>query len=171
MSGRIGRRPLPEPLGPNNEGWPDINPNEFLVILVIAMVVIGPQRLPEYAQTLRKWVRQGRNYLLNAREQVRHELGPEFDDVDWTKFDPRQYDPRRIVREALAEDLDDFQATISGRARSVESAEAVEESLPPGPSSSGPVSGSATVLSAREPRQSPAARLDGVPPPFDDEAT
>ena len=38
-----------------------------------------------------------------ASEQVRSELGPEFDDVDWRKLDPRQYDPRRIVREALAD--------------------------------------------------------------------
>ena len=38
-----------------------------------------------------------------ATDQVRQELGPEFDDVDWRKFDPRQYDPRRIVREALSD--------------------------------------------------------------------
>src|SRR5512142_1298106 len=44
-----------------------------------------------------------------AQEKVREELGPDFDDVDWRKLDPRQYDPRRIVREALADavDLDD----------------------------------------------------------------
>jgi sec-independent protein translocase protein TatB len=29
-------------------------------------------------------------------------LGPEFDEVDWKKLDPRQYDPRRIVRDALS---------------------------------------------------------------------
>ncbi len=38
-----------------------------------------------------------------AGESVRRELGPEFDDVDWAKLDPRQYDPRRIVREALSD--------------------------------------------------------------------
>jgi sec-independent protein translocase protein TatB len=31
-------------------------------------------------------------------------LGPDFDDMDWKKLDPRQYDPRRIIREALKED-------------------------------------------------------------------
>lgn len=79
----------------------NINAPEFLVILVIALVVIGPQRLPEYAETLGRWVRQVRDMATSARENVRSELGPEFDDVDWAKFDPRQYDPRRIVREAL----------------------------------------------------------------------
>jgi sec-independent protein translocase protein TatB len=34
-------------------------------------------------------------------------MGPDFDDVDWKKLDPRQYDPRRIIREALT-DVDPF---------------------------------------------------------------
>jgi sec-independent protein translocase protein TatB len=34
---------------------------------------------------------------------MREELGPDFDDMDWKKLDPRQYDPRRIIREALQE--------------------------------------------------------------------
>jgi sec-independent protein translocase protein TatB len=34
---------------------------------------------------------------------MRDELGPDYDDVDWKKLDPRQYDPRRIIREALTE--------------------------------------------------------------------
>jgi sec-independent protein translocase protein TatB len=38
-----------------------------------------------------------------ASKQVRNEMGPEFDDIDWSKLDPRQYDPRRIVREALTD--------------------------------------------------------------------
>jgi sec-independent protein translocase protein TatB len=35
---------------------------------------------------------------------MREEMGPDFDDIDWKKLDPRQYDPRRIIREALIED-------------------------------------------------------------------
>jgi sec-independent protein translocase protein TatB len=36
-----------------------------------------------------------------AKDRMRDEMGPDFDDVDWKKLDPRQYDPRRIIREAL----------------------------------------------------------------------
>lgn len=39
-----------------------------------------------------------------AKNRMREELGPDFDDMDWKKLDPRQYDPRRIIREALQED-------------------------------------------------------------------
>jgi hypothetical protein len=35
---------------------------------------------------------------------MKDEMGPEFDEVDWKKLDPRQYDPRRIIREALLDD-------------------------------------------------------------------
>jgi sec-independent protein translocase protein TatB len=80
-----------------------INPQEFLVLLAVAAVVLGPERLPQYAQQLSRLVRELRRMAQGATEQVRQELGPEFDDVDWRKFDPRQYDPRRIVREALSD--------------------------------------------------------------------
>lgn len=84
-----------------------LNGGEFVIIAVIALLVIGPERLPHYASQLARLVRELRRMATGAREQVRAELGPEFDDVDWHKLDPRQYDPRRIVREALQEAWDD----------------------------------------------------------------
>ena len=84
-----------------------INGGEFLVLAVLAVIVIGPERLPRYASELGRFVREARRMAVGAREQVRAELGPEFDDVDWRKLDPRQYDPRRIVREALSDTGDD----------------------------------------------------------------
>jgi sec-independent protein translocase protein TatB len=80
-----------------------VNPSEFIVLLVVAAVVLGPERLPEYAQSLARMVRELRRMAQGASAQVRNELGPEFDDIDWAKLDPRQYDPRRIVREALSD--------------------------------------------------------------------
>ena len=85
----------------------DINGWEFLLLLVIGVVVLGPERLPEYASKLAALVRQARAMATNARETLREQMGPDFDDVDWKQYDPRQYDPRRIVREALLEPFDD----------------------------------------------------------------
>lgn len=70
-------------------------------------MVLGPERLPQYAAQLGRLVRELRRMATGAREQLREEVGPEFDDVDWRKLDPRQYDPRRIIKEALLEDLED----------------------------------------------------------------
>jgi len=90
-----------------------INGWEFVIILVVAMLVIGPERLPTYAEQLGTMVRRGRDLLQNAKARVDDELGPEFSDVDWSKLDPRQYDPRRIVRDALL----DVRVPPAGRGR------------------------------------------------------
>lgn len=84
-----------------------VNGGELLVIAVLALLVIGPERLPHYASQLGRLVREMRRMAMGARDQVKAELGPEFEDVDWQKLDPRQYDPRRIVRDALTEVWED----------------------------------------------------------------
>ena len=75
--------------------------DKLLIIGVIAVFVLGPDRLPYYASQLAALVRKVRGFATQARERVKDEMGDEFDEVDWRKLDPRQYDPRRIVREAL----------------------------------------------------------------------
>jgi sec-independent protein translocase protein TatB len=81
-----------------------INGTEMVILVVVALVVIGPKRLPEYAQKLRELVRQMRRMAEGAKDSVQRDFGDDFKDVDWQKLDPRQYDPRRIVREALVEE-------------------------------------------------------------------
>ncbi len=83
-----------------------INGSEFIVLLAVAAVVLGPERLPQYSQQLARLIKELRRMAAGASAQVREEMGPEFDDIDWRKLDPRQYDPRRIVREALADTID-----------------------------------------------------------------
>ncbi|MGG5171123.1 Sec-independent protein translocase TatB [Pseudarthrobacter sp. J1738] len=87
-----------------------INGLEFFLLLIIGVLVIGPQRLPEYTQKLANLVREVRRMASGAREQIKEEVGIDIDEVDWKKYDPRQYDPRRIIREAL---LDDGPATAA----------------------------------------------------------
>ena len=78
--------------------------DKLVLLAVLACVLIGPSRLPEYAGRLAQLVKSLRRMLDVAKDRVREEIGPEFDDVDWKKLDPSQYDPRRIIREALLED-------------------------------------------------------------------
>jgi sec-independent protein translocase protein TatB len=79
--------------------------DKLLIILVIAVFLIGPDRLPGYAAQLARLVKTLRGFADGAKERMREEMGPEFDEVDWRKLDPRQYDPRRIIREALVDDV------------------------------------------------------------------
>lgn len=84
----------------------DINSGEFLIIIILALVLIGPQRLPGYVEKLRNFIRAARDMADGAKTQLKAEMGPEYQDVDWRQYDPRQYDPRKIVREALFDDPD-----------------------------------------------------------------
>lgn len=81
-----------------------INGGEFIILLVIAVLVIGPERLPGYAEQLAGIVRKTKTFMADTKVKVSEELGPEMGEVDWAQLDPRRYDPRRIVRDALLED-------------------------------------------------------------------
>ncbi len=134
-----------------------INGPEFFLLLIIGVLVIGPQRLPEYTQKLANLVKEVRRMASGAREQIKEEVGIDIDDVDWKKYDPRQYDPRRIIKEAL---LDDDSKPVSAGA----------------PAAVAAVSGAAAVTgSVDSAPKRPERVLHSLPPgeaaPFDTEAT
>jgi sec-independent protein translocase protein TatB len=78
--------------------------DKLLIIGIIAVFLLGPERLPYYASQLARLVKSLRGMANGAKERMREEMGPDFDDIDWKRLDPRQYDPRRIIREALIDD-------------------------------------------------------------------
>lgn len=84
---------------------------KLLLIGLIAVLIIGPERLPRAAETFARLVRRAGEYIRDTKSRMRDEMGPELDDVDWRKLDPRQYDPRRIIRDALLEEPQTATAT------------------------------------------------------------
>lgn len=95
-----------------------MNGYEFVILLVLAVVILGPERLPQYARNLARWTRQARDMAEDAKGRFKDETGTDFDAVDWKRYDPRQYDPRRIIREALSEeyseDFRDARSAVTG---------------------------------------------------------
>jgi sec-independent protein translocase protein TatB len=75
---------------------------ELAVIFVVAIVVFGPDRLPEFARQAGRLVRQVRQFTDAARDDIRKELGPEFAD-----FDLADLDPRKAVRKHILEAMED----------------------------------------------------------------
>jgi sec-independent protein translocase protein TatB len=107
----------------------DINGQEFVILLLVAVVVIGPDRLPRYAREFRGWVTKARDLLADARVAVRDEIG---DTVDLAVLDPRQYDPRHIVKDVLAEPaIAPSSLRSDGRAARRRSARAAPDGIPP----------------------------------------
>ncbi len=135
-----------------------INGAEFLVLLGVAVVVVGPERLPRYAEQLAHAVRRLRAFLGDAKDRVAEELGDDVKDVDWEALDPRRYDPRRIVREAL---LDAEPAAPASAAAAAGGAAVYVSGTRP----------STSVQSASVRRRDEAKTGPPVAAPFDDEAT
>lgn len=80
-------------------GW-----GEVLILIIAGLFILGPERLPSAAAWLGKTVRQVREYATGARDQLRSELGPEFDDLRKPLEDLRgirNFDPRRAVTQHL----------------------------------------------------------------------
>ena len=106
------------------------------MLLIVLVVVVGPQRLPEYTRKLTQLVRRLRLFLDNAKEQIAEEVGPELGDLNLEDLNPRNYDPRKIVRDALGEDIEairkdlanPFESVVSSAKKtSDEAVEAVKE--------------------------------------------
>ncbi|MDQ4105526.1 MAG: sec-independent translocase [Actinomycetota bacterium] len=86
-----------------------INAWEFLILVVAGLLILGPERLPSAAAWLGRTVRQVREYANGAREQLRSELGPEFDELREPLQDLRglrSFNPRSAVTRHLFDDLD-----------------------------------------------------------------
>ncbi|MGH3877140.1 MAG: Sec-independent protein translocase protein TatB [Actinophytocola sp.] len=85
-------------------GWAEI-----LVIVVAGLFILGPERLPEAAAWLGRSVRKVRDYATGAREQLRTEMGDDFEDLRKPLEDLQQlrnFDPRRAVTKHLFDDVD-----------------------------------------------------------------
>jgi sec-independent protein translocase protein TatB len=84
--------------------------SELAVIAFVAVLVFGPERLPDLAKQAAQLVRQLRRMADNARDELREELGPEYADLEL-----RDLDPRAIVRKHITEALEDEDDEPVGR--------------------------------------------------------
>jgi sec-independent protein translocase protein TatB len=53
----------------------------ILVLVVVGLVILGPERLPGAIRWTSNALRQARDYLSGMTNQLREDLGPEFDDL------------------------------------------------------------------------------------------
>lgn len=78
---------------------------EMVVIVLVAIMVFGPDRLPVLAQQAGQFARKARDFANSARDELRDELGPDFSDLEL-----RDLDPRTIVRKHIIEAMEDADA-------------------------------------------------------------
>ncbi|QYC44855.1 sec-independent translocase [Nonomuraea coxensis DSM 45129] len=78
-------------------GW-----GEIAALVVLALLVFGPDKLPQAAAQAGRTLRNLRRMANNARDDLRAGLGPEFQN-----FDPADLNPRTFVRKHLLDDIED----------------------------------------------------------------
>jgi sec-independent protein translocase protein TatB len=90
----------------------NVGPYEFVVLAIVGLIVLGPDKLPDLARDAARMIRTLRELANGARTQLREELGPEFADVDLRSLNPRTAIQRAILGEeglgigALGKSLD-----------------------------------------------------------------
>lgn len=57
-------------------GW-----GEIAILMVAALVILGPERLPGAVSWTMQSIRKVRDYATGATNQLKEELGPEFEDL------------------------------------------------------------------------------------------
>ena len=75
---------------------------EISAIVIVAIIVFGPDRLPELAKQAAGFLKTFRKMAQNAKSELRNELGDDFKDLGLDEL--RSLDPRQVVRDALRDD-------------------------------------------------------------------
>ena len=80
---------------------------EMLVIAMVAMLVFGPDKLPELARQFGGFVRTVKQMAENAKNDLGREMGEDFSNLSLKDLDPRE-----VVRKNFLEDGDTTPAAV-----------------------------------------------------------
>jgi sec-independent protein translocase protein TatB len=105
-------------------GW-----GEMGVLLLLALFVFGPDRLPGLARDLGRALRKGRQMVQGLTADLKAELGPEVGDLDLASLHPK-----RIVADMMRDDDDEPLSLTKPVASPVVPASAARAELPVGES-------------------------------------
>ncbi|MFI6104411.1 sec-independent translocase [Streptomyces sp. NPDC051310] len=141
----------------------DIGAFELVALVVLAVLIFGPDKLPKVIQDAARFIRKIRAFSENAKQDIRSELGPEFKDFDFEDLNPKTF-----IRKQLAEneDLREIRTGFDLKKEINEVAGAVNDrgdSSVPAPAG-GPAGGPDLLKKRDLPEQ-------GERPPFDADAT
>lgn len=144
----------------------NIHPLELLALLALAVMLFGPDKLPQAVQTVARTLRQFREFTQNAQNDLKKELGPEFQDLDLTDLHPKNFVRKHVLGDGglsaddmgMAE-LRDITSSLNGEIRGA--ADGLKKPF------AEPASDSPDSL-----HRAPAPRLAaGERPPYDADAT
>ncbi|MFE0603711.1 sec-independent translocase [Streptomyces sp. NPDC058892] len=111
----------------------DIGALELVTIVVLAVLVFGPEKLPKVIQDVTSFIRKVRAFSDSAKNDIRSELGPDFKDFEFEDLNPKTF-----IRKQLSEneDLKEIRSSFDLRKELNEVSDAVKNPEPdPAPAS------------------------------------
>lgn len=90
----------------------DIGLGELAIIAFVAVLVFGPDKLPDLARQAGRFLHRAKTFANSARDELRTELGPAYSDLEL-----RDLDPRTIVRKHVIEAMEDAEAEAAPQRR------------------------------------------------------
>jgi len=88
----------------------DFGAGEIIGLAVLAMILIGPERLPTFAVEAAKFVKRIREMATNATEELKENLGPGFEDLK-----PTDLNPKTFIQKQLSSVLDETENSSAPR--------------------------------------------------------
>ncbi|MFH8254683.1 sec-independent translocase [Streptomyces roseolus] len=147
----------------------DIGALELVTLIVLAVLVFGPEKLPKVVQDVSRFIRKVREFSDSAKEDIRSELGPEFKDFEFEDLNPKTFIRKQLDGNEDLGELKELRSTFDLRKEMNEVADAVNgrESAPaPAAAPSAAVNGSAPDLMKKQDKPAAPER-----PPYDSDAT
>lgn len=142
----------------------DIGPLELVTLIVLAVLVFGPDKLPKVIQDVTRTIRKIRDFSESAKQDIRQELGPEFKDFEFEDLNPKTFIRKQLDNDDLG--LKEIRNGFDLKKEMAEVADAVH-GRDTDSSSSAPSSSGGRVDMTKKPG-TPAA---DDRPPFDADAT
>ncbi|MDX2595898.1 MULTISPECIES: sec-independent translocase [Streptomyces] len=142
----------------------DIGPLELVTIIVIAVLVFGPDKLPKVIQDVTRTIRKIREFSESAKHDIRSELGPEFKDFEFEDLNPKAFLRKQLDSDELG--LKEIRNGFDLKKEMAEVTDAVNSRDGDAPSSSSPSSAGRIDMTKKPEDPGPDDR-----PPFDADAT
>jgi len=87
-------------------GLENLGGAEIAVIVVLALFVFGPERLPGMAADAGRGLRQLRLYIKGMTDDLKSELGPELGEVDLASLNPRAFVQKHLFADDENDEID-----------------------------------------------------------------
>ncbi|WP_369181297.1 sec-independent translocase [Streptomyces mutabilis] len=145
----------------------DIGALELVTLVVLAVLVFGPDKLPKVIQDVSRTIRKIREFSDSAKQDIRQELGPEFKDFEFEDLNPKTFIRKQLDNDELG--LKEIRNGFDLKKEMAEVTDAVHGREPEAPSGSASSSGS--TGGRVDMSKKPEAPARDERPPFDVDAT